>query len=66
MKAHHTDNLFFGLLTGLMSSTMMVVTCVAIAQSALQPHAANVARQSPKVERVTVATELPAGAPVRL
>jgi len=66
MKTHHTDNLFFGLLTGVMSLTMMLVACVAIAQSALQPHPANLARQSSTIERVSAAAELPAGAPVRL
>lgn len=66
MKTYQKDNLFFGVLTGFMSSAMILVTCVAIAQSALPASSAKAPEPVVKAERVNVAAELPAREPVRL
>jgi hypothetical protein len=60
MKATQTDNVFFGMLTGFISTAMMLITCVTIAQVALRGPAD--AGQVPQVKQgqVNVAGELPA------
>ena len=66
MKTCQTDNLFFGVLTGFMSSTIMLVTCMAIVQSALPTPSVKAPGPVVKAERVNAAAELPARQPVRL
>lgn len=66
MKTHQTDNLFFGVLTGFMSLTMMLVTCAATVQSVLPAPAANQLGQQAKADLVRMATELPTRQPVNL